>query len=214
MSFEAFVQAFVACYFIFVALLYTARLSGLRARRGFVHAPVGRAISANGAHQILFRVFRTAILVLMVGRVFSEGIDATLLPIGGLEAPPLQAAGLVLLSLALVVVDYARAHLADEWRSGIAARPGEILVESGPYAVSRNPIFAGVLAGQVGLFLAAPSVFTLICLAVGWVVILRQVKVEERCLAGRFGERWTAYAARVPRWSNVGRLAWGGLATR
>jgi len=206
-SFETFVRAFVACYFVFVALHYTARLAGLRARHGFPHAPVGRWRSANGANQIVFRLFRAAILVLMLARVFLPETDRFLGALAVLETGPVRAAGVAAMCAGLALADYAHSHLADDWRSGTAARPADRLVTSGPYARSRNPIFTGVLTGQVGLFLAAPSLFTLACLAIGAAVILRQVGVEERVLAGRFGGDYAAYRAQVPRWGGV-RPGW------
>ncbi|BBE71757.1 methyltransferase family protein [Oharaeibacter diazotrophicus] len=209
MSFEDFVRAFVACYFIFVALHYTARLSGLRARRGFPHAPVGPWRSANGLNQIVFRLFRAAILGLMTLRVFVPATDVFLGALPVLETDAVRAVGFVAMCAGLAVADHAHSYLADEWRSGTAARAADVLVTDGPYARSRNPIFTGVLIGQAGLFLAAPSLFTLACLAIGAAVILRQVGVEERTLAGRFGGRYAAYRARVPRWGAVGMAARG-----
>jgi protein-S-isoprenylcysteine O-methyltransferase Ste14 len=198
--FLEFTKAFVACYFLFVALHYTARLSALRARKGYKHAPIGKATTRNGVHQILFRVFRLAILLLMGARVFSDAVDSALLPIHALLNIPVAVAGILLMGAGLALVDYGHSYLNDEWRSGVGGQPGAVLVTDGPYAVSRNPIFAGILVAQFGTFLAAPSVFTLVCLAVGVTVILRQVGVEEAALEARHGDAYTAYRLRVPRW--------------
>ena len=63
------------------------------------------------------------------------------------------------------------------------------------------------MAGQLGLFLAIPSLFTAICLVVGVVTLLRQSELEEADLARRHGERWTAYAAVTRKWPWSGRLS-------
>ena len=57
-----------------------------------------------------------------------------------------------------------------------------------------------VILGQLGLFLALPSLFTLVCLGVGTWAVLSQVGVEEKLLQQRFGEAYTAYKTSTPRW--------------
>lgn len=207
MAFGDVARAFVAYYFLFVALHYTARLMGLRARKGYGHARVGAPTTANGVHQILFRVFRLAILVLMAARVPYPQIDAWLGPLPALETMPVAAAGMVIMLAALGLVDYCHSYLNDDWRSGTAGpAPGSLVVD-GPYGMSRNPIFIGILMGQFGLFLAAPSLFTAVCFMVGAAVILRQVGVEEIELRRRFGAAYEAYAAAVPRFLRLSALA-------
>lgn len=200
MPYDEFLRAFLACYFGFVAVHYTARLSALRARTGRPRAPIGRLGTSNARHQIVFRVFRTTILAVCVARVVAPEIDPYLLPITALQHWSIQTAGLIAMLAGLGLVDYAHSYLHDDWRSGIAGGAGVRLVTEGPYAYSRNPIFAGVLGGQLGFFLALPSVFTLACLAVGIAVILRQTGEEERVLATAFGASYADYRQTVARW--------------
>lgn len=203
------VRAFVACYFLFVALHYTARLLGLRARKGYSHAELGPIRSANGVHQILFRGFRFAILVAMAVRVPYPQLDGWLGAIPALETVPVAVTGVLTMLVALGLVDYCHSYLNDDWRSGTAGIAPGGLVTGGPYRVTRNPIFIGILLGQFGLFLAAPSLFTLVSFGVGAVVILRQADVEERDLALRFGATYARYRAEVPRFLplSLGRFA-------
>ena len=56
------------------------------------------------------------------------------------------------------------------------------------------------MLGQLGLFLAVPSLFTLACLLLGAGTLLHQARLEEAQLAERFPEAFAAYAARVPAW--------------
>jgi protein-S-isoprenylcysteine O-methyltransferase Ste14 len=62
----------------------------------------------------------------------------------------------------------------------------------------RHPIFLGVHIGQVGLALAWPSVFTAVCLVVGFAVIQIQARVEEARMAKAFGPAYAAYKRRTP----------------
>jgi protein-S-isoprenylcysteine O-methyltransferase Ste14 len=57
-----------------------------------------------------------------------------------------------------------------------------------------------VIVAQVGLFLALPSLFTLVCLVLGVWAVNAQVGVEERLLRQRFGEDYDTYVSHTPRW--------------
>jgi protein-S-isoprenylcysteine O-methyltransferase Ste14 len=75
------------------------------------------------------------------------------------------------------------------------------LVESGPFAIVRNPLYLGNIALWVGFALAASVVW----LAPVIVVLLGAeyhaiVRWEESLLEARLGEAYRQYAARVPRW--------------
>jgi protein-S-isoprenylcysteine O-methyltransferase Ste14 len=74
------------------------------------------------------------------------------------------------------------------------------LVTSGPYAWSRNPMYAGHLTFLAGLAVASGSPAAAAVLAghVPW--FARRVGRDEARLRDRFGASYDAFAARVPRW--------------
>ena len=79
--------------------------------------------------------------------------------------------------------------------------PAAALVVSGPFRFTRNPLYLARTILYVGLALAMNTAWplgTLIPLlaALHYGIIKR----EERYLHGRFGEAYSAYCARVPRW--------------
>ncbi|NPA92916.1 MAG: isoprenylcysteine carboxylmethyltransferase family protein [Chloroflexi bacterium] len=79
--------------------------------------------------------------------------------------------------------------------------PTQQLVQEGPFAFSRNPLFLGGLAYYFGLALAVGSLSALFLLAIGAIGLhLYVTKVEEAELEARFGETYQAYKRRVPRW--------------
>jgi protein-S-isoprenylcysteine O-methyltransferase Ste14 len=79
--------------------------------------------------------------------------------------------------------------------------PPERLVTTGPYRVSRNPMYLGVLTILAGWCLLW-STRTLLYYALGTLCVfyLRVRLAEEPWAARRFGAQWEAYRARVPRW--------------
>lgn len=206
MTDDLVLRSFLACYFGFVALYYTARLLALRAGTGFSHADPGPRGSANHRHQALFRVFRATILLVCVVRVAWPGLDRFLLPLDRLATLPTALAGAALMVGGLGFIIFVQGYLGAEWRSGTGGVPTRRLVVNGPYALSRNPIFLGVLAGQVGFFMALPSVFTLVCLVVGAAVIRRQTRIEEADLTRRFPIAYPIYRASTPRWLGLASL--------
>jgi protein-S-isoprenylcysteine O-methyltransferase Ste14 len=61
-------------------------------------------------------------------------------------------------------------------------------------------MLATIMIAQLGLVLAIPSLFTLICLVVGVATLLRQAQLEEMDMARRHGEAWSAYLAARRAW--------------
>ena len=82
--------------------------------------------------------------------------------------------------------------------------PGQVattVLERGPFRVSRNPLYLGLIALDAGLALLWPSFWALVFVPVGvalltWGAILP----EERYLRIKFGTAYTDYADRVRRW--------------
>jgi protein-S-isoprenylcysteine O-methyltransferase Ste14 len=115
-----------------------------------------------------------------------------------------MAGGAVLLVWAGTV--HARAISELEWRFRVDRQhllTPDHLVTDGPYARSRNPLYVGdllVWAGWAALLASLPVAVGAVVLLVGLSV---GVRLEERGRAGKFGERWRAYAAVTPRFVGV-----------
>jgi protein-S-isoprenylcysteine O-methyltransferase Ste14 len=79
--------------------------------------------------------------------------------------------------------------------------PPQHLVTTGPYRISRNPMYVGVVTILVGWCVLWSSrtlvVYTVLFLC-GF--HLRVLLFEEPWAARQFGAQWHAYRARVPRW--------------
>ncbi|MEE2848792.1 MAG: isoprenylcysteine carboxylmethyltransferase family protein [Pseudomonadota bacterium] len=82
----------------------------------------------------------------------------------------------------------------------IGGRKKAEIVASGPYSVSRNPLYVFSFIGAFGIGAQSGSltiglVFALAC----WLVFRIVVGREERFLSEAFGAPYTAYVARTPR---------------
>jgi len=89
-------------------------------------------------------------------------------------------------------------------RNETALLPGgstRTILDQGPFRVSRNPLYLGLIALDVALALLWPSVWALVLTPVGVVALLwGAILPEERYLSAKFGREYDAYRARVRRW--------------
>jgi protein-S-isoprenylcysteine O-methyltransferase Ste14 len=132
---------------------------------------------------------------------------------GGLPSDALTAAlqgtltallGHLLVAVGAAVALVSQYHMGAAWRIGaVEGRQGK-LVQSGPFALSRNPVFLGQAVMFAGLFLAVPDMVQFLISAAAIVALRVQVRIEERVLARTHGRAYDDYAARVPRW--IGRV--------
>jgi len=122
-------------------------------------------------------------------------------PLPSLSRNVALGAGIVLIAAGLTV---ARAGARTIWKASssiIPMRPTTAIVSDGPYALTRNPMYVGMVFIYVGVafLIRAPwalVLLPLVILAVDRLVIAK----EERYLAGKFGDTYTNYCSRVRRW--------------
>ncbi|WP_198678678.1 methyltransferase family protein [Idiomarina seosinensis] len=196
---ELLSRHFLAFYFVFIAVHYSSTAMGLVKRTDYSHISYGKKGSATWWVRQTFNFFRALILIVCVARI-GFPIDPWLGVIDLLYHPILLSLGMVTLLLSLGFVSYTHAYMRQDWRSGIDSDNQRPLLTKGPFARSRNPMFLAIMLGQLGLFLTLPSVFTLLCLITGVVMIRLQAGKEEVALAALYGEDYQRYQQQVNRW--------------
>lgn len=76
-----------------------------------------------------------------------------------------------------------------------------VLVTTGPYSFTRNPIYLGVLILIIGFFLLIHNFLVLILwMAVYLLFRYKFISWEERYLYDTFGLEYTEYCEKTPRW--------------
>jgi len=111
--------------------------------------------------------------------------------------------GLTLMMIGAALALSAQRHMGRSWRIGAAEGQSGAIVDSGLFAVSRNPVFVGQGLLFVGLFLARPGLIELALALAVLAAIALQVRIEESVLRRDLGAPYLAYQSRVNRW--VGR---------
>lgn len=112
--------------------------------------------------------------------------------------PAVALGGLVLVAGGLALHGWARRTLGPHWSGVVQVRADHVLVDGGPYAYVRHPIYLAGLLLAAGSFLAHPSLAAA-CLAGGFAAgLMLKAWLEERVLRRALGPDYARYAARVP----------------
>jgi protein-S-isoprenylcysteine O-methyltransferase Ste14 len=82
---------------------------------------------------------------------------------------------------------------------GVQLFAGHQLVTSGPFAVLRHPMYAGLILAAPGSLLIYMTWTTLFLACFAPLITVRAYR-EEIALAAEFGEQWQEYCMRVPKW--------------
>jgi protein-S-isoprenylcysteine O-methyltransferase Ste14 len=112
-----------------------------------------------------------------------------------------RALGAVLIVSSLTLVGWSVRRFRVKGTSVVPVRPATALVIEGPYRLTRNPMYLGMLLlytgaacwpGLVWPLLLAPLLI--------WVMTVAVIGREERYLARKFGGDYQRYQAQVRRW--------------
>lgn len=93
---------------------------------------------------------------------------------------------------------WARLHLGKLWSSSVTRKADHRVVDTGPYALVRHPIYTGIITASIAVFVLKGTSIALAGAAImtaGWYV---KARLEERFLRTELGaEAYDAYARRV-----------------
>lgn len=109
------------------------------------------------------------------------------------------ALGFALTLAGLLLALAARAAIGRNWSGSIALKERHELVQRGPYAYVRHPIYAAILLMYLGTALAVGHVATSIGFAVVLVSFVAKLKREEDLMRRTFPDAHPAYERRVKR---------------
>ena len=138
-----------------------------------------------------FRTFVVWPAVVALFELWQEGASFSILPFGFL----------------FLMWGYAQYRFVGNYRlkiagggPGLSGAPPDQLVTTGPYSITRNPMYLGHLIFIYGLSLTFKSWFALVILSGHMIWFHHRVLGDEEKLRGIFGRDYDDYAARVQRW--------------
>ena len=148
----------------------------------------GQATNLNLGH--IQRLRKAALLALGVTAVGVLAFVNSAWPEGAHEV--IESAGIWLLIVAIAGRAWCTLY--------IGGRKLTSLVTTGPYSVSRNPLYLFTFLGVAGIGLQTGAVTPGLFLAAAAIMVFRSVVIrEEHELLGIFGEDYARYCAHVPR---------------
>jgi len=115
------------------------------------------------------------------------------------EPLPLVVLGLAILYGGVALAVWARVHLGRFWSGRVTLKEGHQLIRSGPYAIVRNPIYAGILAMALGSALAEGNAALFLAVGVLLVTFVLKIRAEEKLLSEQFGAEFESYKREVKR---------------
>ncbi|MBN9055123.1 MAG: isoprenylcysteine carboxylmethyltransferase family protein [Rhizobiales bacterium] len=123
-------------------------------------------------------------------------------PVGEFAVPPmpLRVAGLLLALAGALFAIHAQHHMGASWRIGSVEGHSGAIVDTGPFRLSRNPVFVGQALLFGGLLFVLPSLVQAAITLALLIAIQLQVAIEERVLEADLGNPYRAYKQRVHRW--------------
>jgi len=187
-------------FIIFFLLVFVLRSFLLWKKTNVNPLTFNKGDDAHGYNGKVFGFISIVELIIVSIHAFVPTWHKYLLRFWYLENETLVYIGWALLILSLVLIWFAQTNMKDSWRIGIDEKNKTELVTDGFFAISRNPIFLGIMIANVGLFLVLPNAFTMLIIALSTVSVNTQIRLEEAFLYSEFGEEYKYYKAKVRRW--------------
>jgi protein-S-isoprenylcysteine O-methyltransferase Ste14 len=105
--------------------------------------------------------------------------------------------GLALTCVGILYAIWARVTLGSNWSMKPMVKHGHELVIRGPYALTRHPIYTGLLLAGVGTAMAVDEFRGPVGIALLLVAMTIKIRQEERLMTETFPEAYPAYRRRV-----------------
>jgi protein-S-isoprenylcysteine O-methyltransferase Ste14 len=173
----------------FTALAYLAWLA-----LGLVWLPgYFKSKRISSAPNLVLQISNSILLTVGFVLLFNPGIH----PLSGQITPRNAIFGMTGNVLDLAGVGFAiwaRLALGTNW-SGIVAttKQGHELIQTGPYAIVRHPIYAGMVLAAAGTALTIGTLASYAGLAALLVALMIRVSIEEKLMGQQFGETHQLY---------------------
>ena len=114
-----------------------------------------------------------------------------------LQQPAFKITGMILCISGLLFAVWARIYLGKNWSGRIAIKQEHELIQTGPYALTRNPIYTGFLLAFIGCAMTEgllKGYFSLLFITAG---IFLKIGKEEDYMNQVFADSYVAYKQRV-----------------
>jgi protein-S-isoprenylcysteine O-methyltransferase Ste14 len=113
------------------------------------------------------------------------------------ENPWIAGTAIILVIAGLTFSVWARRHLGQFWSSRVTLKTDHQLIQTGPYARVRHPIYSGLLLALIGTALFVGEWRALVGVALVFGVHWHKARREEALLTREFGATYEQYCGRT-----------------
>jgi protein-S-isoprenylcysteine O-methyltransferase Ste14 len=142
------------------------------------------------------RDYRWQFAMIVVGLWLMYGLFPRPQPTLWTVTPALGWAMVALTAAGIAFAWWARIHLGKLWSGGVERMADHRVVDTGPYALVRHPIYTGLIAGAIAMAAIQAKPWALVGAALFSAGFLLKARVEERFLEREIGG-YEAYRRRV-----------------
>lgn len=107
--------------------------------------------------------------------------------------------GLVLFNIAALVIAWSHITLGHHWSAELETHSEHKLIDTGPYALVRHPLYSSYLVLTIGFFFATANWFVSIFMFAYFLSVAARAQKEEEMLSVRLGLAYGTYCKRTPR---------------
>ncbi|WP_321910244.1 methyltransferase family protein [Paraburkholderia sp. J11-2] len=108
--------------------------------------------------------------------------------------------GVAFMAVSLIWVVLSQASMGSAWRMGVDSTASTALITTGPFALSRNPVYVGVRGTMLGQLMVFDTWPALAIWTTSELLVHLQVRFEEAHMLRLHAQRYSDYCARVRRW--------------
>jgi protein-S-isoprenylcysteine O-methyltransferase Ste14 len=132
-------------------------------------------------------------LLVLLGRSVPGSLGLLIVP----QAILIDVTGTVFAITGVAFAIWSRQSLRNNWSGEVAITEGQQFIRSGPYAIVRHPIYAGMLLALLGTTLVASTVGSLLGFVLAIISLWQKACIEEQFLMIEFGEQYSKYQSEV-----------------
>jgi protein-S-isoprenylcysteine O-methyltransferase Ste14 len=111
----------------------------------------------------------------------------------------LQVAGSILLVVSTLFTLWSRLVLGKMWATNASVKEGHKLVTGGPYRITRNPIYTGILGMILGSAFSLGQGLAFLLFIFTLLFFMNRIRNEEQLMEMTFGEQFIEFKKHVPR---------------
>jgi protein-S-isoprenylcysteine O-methyltransferase Ste14 len=134
-------------------------------------------------------------LLLFAGRLYLGPFTYQILPHNAFTG----VTGNLITLFGIAFMIWARIYLGSNWSATVTLKKDHELIQSGPYALTRHPIYTGFILAAIGTAIIVGEVRGILAVIILFYSFSAKLRLEEAVLKKQFPDAYRDYESRVKR---------------